>query len=351
MFKRFLFLIISTTIIVALYGCCSSSKDGFFVNPQSDEIITSREVVIDELGRLPTVTFPSGTKIEGLEENTLAPGIVVTIVEQQITSKNTAYFSNNSDSIGVCFYKITAEQNPSSPLEPKTYVTTTEKPIKISFSKTNSSQGITFAAIKESDSDPWRLFNFAGSDVLDSITGISVSNNIPRENSFNIFRFGSQFALLNYEGNSGNRLPETIVTGLNASSTASILVKDGKYKEDLELKGILKGVKLDSIKPTDLMARITYRNNISEEAKIRVNGVNVNQTNKADKTVPGYSYSHSFLVDSVNDSNLMSNEGEYSFTINLNGIETEYFPSSFLIEFYNKVDSEKILPYNYTEFY
>ena len=321
-----------------------------FVNPQSDEIITSREVTIDELGRLPTVTFPSGTKIEGLEENTLAPGIVVTIVEQQKLPKNADYFGYYSGD-GVYIYKITAVQNPSSSLESKTYVTTTEKPIKVTIPNTNSSQGITFAVTKESDSDPWRFSNPTGSEILDSILGISVSDNNPRENSFNIFRFGTQFALLNYEGNGSNKLPETIVTCLSASSTASILVKDGKYIEDLDLNGILKGIKLDFIKPTDLMARITYRNNILEEAKIKVNGINVSQTNKADKTVPGYSYSHSFLVDSVNDSNLMGNEGEYSFTINLSGIETEYFPSSFLIEFYNKVDSEKIMPYNYTEFY
>lgn len=76
-----------------------------------------------------------------------------------------------------------------------------------------------------------------------------------------------------------------------------------------------------------------------------MNGVNVSQTNNEDKTVPGYSYCHSFVVDFVNDYSLMGNNGEYSFTINLNGVETESFPSSFLIEFYNKVDSEKILPY------
>ena len=349
--KKITIFVLIVSFLVLLYGCCSHSKDGFFVNPQGDEIITSREVTIDELGRLPTVVFPSGTKIEGLEENTLTPGIVVTIVEQQVSSKNVAYFNNNSGATGLCIYKITAVQNPSNALESKAYVTTTEKPINVTFPNTTSSNGITLAGVKEGDTSPWRLFNFSESELLDGITGISVSDNISNKNSFNIFRFGTQFALLNYEGNSGNKLPETIVTRFNASSTASILVKDGKYKEDLELRGILKGVKLDSIKPTDLMARITYRNNIPEEAKIRVNGVNVSQTKKADKTVPGYSYSHSFLVDSVNDSNLMSNEGEYSFTINLSEIETDSFPSCFLIEFYNKVDSEKILPYNYTEFY
>ena len=346
-------LIFSLVGLLALfvYGCCSSSKDGFFVSPQNDTIVLSREVIIDELGRLPTVTFPSGAKIEGLEENTLTPGIVVTIVEQKTTSQNIAYFSNNSYD-GIYLYKITAYQRSSNISGGKTSVTTTEKPLKVTLPKTLNFQGITLAGIKESDTDPWRLFTFSDSNkVLPNDAGLTDAGTNTAENTFNLFSLGTQFALVPYGGNADNNLPETYVTSLVASSTPSILVKDGKYSEDLTIKGIMKGVNLDSIKPTDLMTRITYRNNKAEETRIKVNGVNVSQANKEDKSVPGYSYCHSFVVDSVNDYSLMGNEGEYSFTINLDGIETESFPSSFLIEFYNKVDSEKILPYNYTEFY
>ena len=76
------------SLIALLYGCCSSKKDNIFVNPNGDTVITSREIIIDENGRLPTVNFPSGAKIEGLEANTLTPGIVVTIVEQKMPAKN-----------------------------------------------------------------------------------------------------------------------------------------------------------------------------------------------------------------------------------------------------------------------
>ena len=350
MFRKFLFLIISATMIVALYGCCSHSKDGFFVNPQGDEIITSREMVIDELGRLPTVTFPSGAKIEGLEENTLTPGIVVTIIERRFTARNTAYFNKNLNA-GVYIYKITAVQNPETPIDSKTYVTTTEKPIKVTLPNANGSQGITLAGIKESDTDPWRLFNYSDTlGILSDIEDLRASKAIT-DNSFNIFRLGIQFALIIYGGNTGNRLPESYVSGLNASSTASIMVKDGKYLEDLAVKGILKGINLESIKPTDLRARITYRNNESDEAPLKLNGAAVTQTNKADKTVPGYTYHHTFVVDRVSDSLLMNTSGEYTFILNLSGVETDFFSDGFLIEFFNKVDSEKILPYNYTEFY
>ena len=349
--KKLTILLLVVCLIVLLYGCCSNSDNGISVNPQSDTVVTSREVIIDELGRLPTVTFPSGAKIEGLEENTLTPGIVVSIVELKTTYKNSAFFNYNSN-LGICFYKITAFQNPSNQLEKRSYVTTIEKPLKITLPMPQNSQAVVLAGIKESDSDPWRLFNFSDSDdILANIAEIRASQTAPKEYSFNLFRLGSQFALVSYEGNSGNNLPDTFVSSLTATSSASIHVKAGKYLEDLSLKGFLKGVKLVSIKPTDIKARITYRNNKIDEAPIKVNGTNVTQTNKADKTVPGYSYHHSFVVDSLSETNIMGTQGEFAFTLNLNGVETDSFSEGFLIEFFNKVDSEKILPYNYTEFY
>ncbi len=58
------FIVLLVIILtLSFYGCCSHSGNSVFVNPQGDEVITQRTVVIDELGRLPTVTFPSGAKI------------------------------------------------------------------------------------------------------------------------------------------------------------------------------------------------------------------------------------------------------------------------------------------------
>ena len=349
--NRIIIFVISLMTLAILYGCCSHSSDAVFVNPQSDEVITSKEIVIDELGRLPTVSFPSGAKIEGLEENTLTPGIIVTIIERKVTAQNASNFTNSSNA-DVYIYKISAVKNPATPIEAKTYVTTTEKPIKVALPFANDSQGITLAGIKESDTDPWRLFNYTdSSEALPVNADERASVTLPKNNSFNIFRLGIQFALVVYEGNTGNRLPESYVSWLNASSTASILVKEGKFIEDLTIIGILKGFNLNSLKPSDLRARITYRNNKADEAPIKVNGINVTQTSRADKTVPGYTYYHSFLVDSLSESNLIGTQGKFTFTLNLSRVETQSFSSGFLIEFFNNVDSEKILPYNYTEFY
>ena len=94
-------LILTLAVILALcvYGCCSHSNSGFYVNSMKDAVITERTAVIDDLGRLPTVTFPSGARIVGAEEQTLQPGIKVYITEQGISSRNTAYFNESGQYI------------------------------------------------------------------------------------------------------------------------------------------------------------------------------------------------------------------------------------------------------------
>ena len=345
-------LILLLTIMLALfvYGCCSHSKGSFSINPSGATVVTERIVVIDELGRLPTVTFPSGSRIVGAEENTLQPGIKVCVIEQSFLSQNSGYFSENSPN--TYLYKITAFQEPSNSLDSKAYVTTIEKPFTVTFPQ-NVEAGICYVGIRESETDPWRFCKVGDkNEIQTNVTDVRPSTDTAiKECSFNLHRLSTSFCLVVYNSNTGNKLPGTVVDSLTASSTASVSLKDGKYLEDLSLKGLLKGINLDSINPIDLRARITYRNNKAEEAPIKVNGVTPHQTNEADKTVPGYTYYHTFVVDSLSDNNYMGTGGEYSFTLNTSGVETDSFPSGFLIEFYNKVNSEKILPYNYTEFY
>ncbi|MBQ2592211.1 MAG: InlB B-repeat-containing protein, partial [Candidatus Riflebacteria bacterium] len=306
----------------------------------------------DKQGRVPAIILPSGVKIEASEDNTLASDIVVTVIEKKITRNyNNAVFDDHSNTSEL-LYEISAFRNPSSSLENKTYVSTLEKPFKITIPNAMVSEGVTFMGIKESETDPWRYFNILDSDeVLANISGLRASGASKTEYTFNIFKLGVQLVLVNFNGNSDNKLPETFVSSLIASSTASIHVKDGKYIESIPIKGIMKGVKLDSIKPIDLRARITYRSDSEDEAPIKVNDVKVTQGRNEDKTVPGYSYRYSFDVENVVSSSLMSTNGEFEFTLNLEGVETKSFPSGFLIEFYNKIDGANILPYIYAEFY
>ena len=350
--KKITILILVLGFIVLLYGCGSGSGSGVFVNPQKDAVINQRNVVIDSRGRLPTVTFPSGATFSGADENTLQPGIKVTLTEQEMTTQNFGYFSDSVHS-KVFEYTITAYKEASNSAGTKTYVTTIEKPISVTL-PSNRETGLCYLGIKENDSDLWRFCRIGAQNTDNIVISRASTDFAPKECTFNLYRLGVSFCLVIYNGNNGNDgndLPDTVVDSLSASSTVSIKVKDGKYSEDLQIKGVLKGSKLASIKPSDFRARVTYRSNFLNEAPIKVNDSNVIQTTKADKTVPGYSYYHTFLVDNITDFSLVSANGDFNFTLNLKGVDTKIFPSGFLLEFFNKIDSDYILPYSYTEFY
>ncbi|MBQ2593597.1 MAG: InlB B-repeat-containing protein [Candidatus Riflebacteria bacterium] len=347
--KKITILVMVISFIAILYGCHSSG--GHLASQFENKTITSREAVINDQGKLSAmITFPSGTKIEVLEENTLTPGIKVVATEEIQTSstKYSGYFSDYSPES--CYiYSITAFYSSSGG---KTYVNSIEKPFRITLSKQQNKNGALFIAFKESDSDPWRFFNFTeDSKVLADMAGIRFAGVDTQEYSFDIFRLGSKFAILTLGGKENGKLPETIVTSLIASQTASIGIKGGRYCEDLRFKGVMEGKNLDSLKPIDLRARITYRNNSLNEAPIKVNDSILTQHNKTDKSIPGNAYYHSFVVDTISSYSLNNANGEYSFVLNLDGIDIQNFPTGFLIEFYNKIDSEKILPYYYAEFY
>ena len=345
--------ILSLVVLLALfvYGCGSHSDKAVYVSPLGDMAVTQRTIVIDDHGRLPAVTFPSGTSVVGAEENTLQPGIKVVLTEQEMSRQNLGYFSDLS-SANIYRYKITAFQESSNSAGSKTYVTTIEKPFTVTL-PANSKTGLCYLGIRESDTDPWRFFRVgAENENFENIVLNRAATDVaPKECTFNLHRLGTSFCLVTYNGKNAKELPETVVDSLIASSAVSVQTKDGKFLTDLQIKGVLKGLKLGNIKPGDFRTRITYRNTMSSEAPIKVNGASVIQTNKADKTVPGYSYYHTFVVDNVTGYSLISTDGDFDFTLNLNGVETKNIPSGFLLEFYNIIDTDVVLPYSYTEFY
>ena len=346
-YLSFLFLI---AIVFFIYGCCSNSGGGgvsAIVQGDASDVV-SKTVCIDDEGRLPTITFPSGAIIEAAEKNTLVPGVYVTVTEQKLSSTHETFFKDFTDSNHDFYaYKIVAALDSSNK---KTYATTVEKPFTITLPNTQSETGLCYIGIRNSETDPWRFCRVDdGSSVVSTLRASSGAP-APKQCTFKLHRLGLSFALVVYNGNPTKNLPETAVDSLVASSAYNILVKNGKYLEDLEIKGILKGVKVNSLNPSDFIARITYRNNNSHPSSIKVNGDNVVQTTNEDKTVPNYSYSHSFEVTTVSDSLLMNTEGEFVINLNLNNVDASSFASGFLIEFYNKIDSDKILPYVYTDY-
>ena len=346
--KKLAILVLVASFVALLYGCGSHSggNSGININSQGDIVSSQRTVVIDDLGRLPTLAFSSGTSISGAEENTLRPGIKVIITEQGVNPKDFSYFNNGVNS-QIYVYRITAFQESSTSAGSKTYVTTIEKPFTVTI-PTNSETGICYLGIRENDSDPWRFMRVgAENEILANNVLLRASSNIaPKECTFKLYRLGISFCLVVYKGSS---FPEIVVDSITASATASIPVEDGKYQKDLLIQGEVKGQNIGNIKPGDIRTRITYRSNVLEEAPIKVNGTSVKQTNIEDKTVPGYTYNHSFLVDNLISSSIGAN-GDFNFTLNLNGIETKSFPTGFFFFFFNKANSTNVLPFNYSYF-
>ena len=350
--KKYLFCILffSIFIVIFLYGCCTSKNDVFVSLSQESEPVY-REVVIDEKGRMPRVSFPTGTIMEAPEEMTLQPGIKVVLSEQKFLIGNSSVFSDSSNAV-IYEYKVNAVMKSTDPLVSDTIVTTVEKPFSVFIPNDNNLNGMSFVGVKEDNTSPWRYFQIPTENNMSfNDKNIRNAKKTPlSEYKFYQYRFGSKFVLSTYNNKDFTKLPETIVSSLTASAPASILVKDGKYLEDLEIKGLLIGSGLDSFKPSDFYARITYRNNREDVADIKVNGVKCKQITAVDKTVPGKSYVHSFTLSNITEASLMSGEGNFSFKLGLKDIDTELFSSGFLIEFYNKIESKNIYPYIYTEF-
>ena len=127
---------------------------------------------------------------------------------------------------------------PSSLAESKTYVTTVEKPLKVTL-PTNNETGLCYLGIKESETDPWRFARVVGENenLSNRAAVASASNIVSKLYTFNIYRFGSSFGLFSYNSNNGKLFPETVVDSLTASlphlywrKTASIL-KTYRLKE------------------------------------------------------------------------------------------------------------------------
>ena len=355
--KKYLFVILFCSIILALfvYGCCSKGGGGsaVFVNTAGGSEITYREIFIDEKGRLPTVSFPSGAKIKAEEEMTLQPGIKVILAEQKLLPDDSNSFTESSNS-SIYIYKITAIMKSDNPLVSDTLVTTLEKPFTITIPNNKNITGQTYVGVSEDETSPWRFFLVSDSNNdTGNVASLRTTEDLSQiEYRFKQYRLGTRFTIRTYNNqtNKLERIPETVVNNLIASAPSCILVKNDKYIQDLNIKGLMKGLKLDSFKPSNFIARITYRNNTENVAKIKANGTICQQTTEGDKTVPGKSFVHSFIVSNITDASLMTGEGEFNFTINLKGIETELFPTDFLVELYNKIEGENIFPYIYTEY-
>ena len=110
--KKYLSIItVIILIMIFIYGCCNrKGSDGLnslgYV-PSSTMEILCREAVVNDDGRMPPITFPSGAKIETDNDATMRSGVVVTVMEEKHTNTGEEKIGLPSDYIYV--YTVKAE--------------------------------------------------------------------------------------------------------------------------------------------------------------------------------------------------------------------------------------------------
>ena len=330
MVKKLIFLIISATILVALYGCHAGGSAPF-INVQSESDILSFEREVDENGRFADITFPSGAVIKCTQDGTLKKGTKITATEQKNSNGTPSYI-----------YNITGKLFTDDALNTAVSVNTLEKPISVTLPN-NSTTGTCYIGTRASESDPWR-YSLA-TDGLADIRFARLQASTPSQCNFNLYRLGISFALFVLNNQSKE---ETEVDSVEITPTEKVEYKDGKYVADLNIKVKISGEKLDGIKTDNLKARIIYRSDSLNPEQLKANGSIVNQTNSDDKAVSG-TYEHSFEISNLKIESQMSGEAVVSFVLNLAGVNLQAFPTTFWVEFYSDGKAENTLPFTYTQ--
>ena len=338
MVKKLIFLIISATILVALYGC-HAGGNAPKINAFDTQIVERNATVAN--GRFADITFPSGATIKCTADGTFQDGVKITADEEKIIVE---YDYSTQAPVYYYLYKIYAVSPSSNALDGDVAVSTIEQPISISLPNDVSDSGNAFIGLRASEDEPWR-YSLIEDSANANISTLRLAKRAGRTCTFNLFRLGSEFRLFVFDSFKDD---EAVVTSVTTFTRNKITVEDGKYAEDLNLKVKVTGEKLDQLNTNNIIARITYRSIYLAPIELKANGSIVKQTDSSDKGVSG-GFAHSFEVTNMKVESQMSGEALLSLVLNLNDIKLSDFPTRFLIEFYSKNDIEKTLPFAYTE--
>ena len=349
------FMIIVTVILVAvfIYGCCNKKgSDGLnsaTYIPSANLEVLQREVVVDDDGRMPSVTFPSGTKIETSNDGTMRSGVVVTVIEEKRPNTGDERIGLPSDYIYV--YSVKAVYKSDNPLVEDVQVTTLEKPFTLTIPNPVSDTGLCYVAVKTSENEPWRFSRVTDQivKIANTVPSRAVDQAAPKECRFELYRAGVQIALAVIKPDVSK--PETAIDGVVATSTSAVLMNwKGEYSDDLEIKTTLKGENMESFDDSDLVVRLTYRSGNEIPDRVKVNGKFAKQSNFSDSGIEDGRYSHSFDITNLVNVSKMFSEAGYSFTVNIKGMSEEDFPKSFLLEFFSRKESGLQQPLVYSQY-
>ena len=337
MFKRWIFMLISATILVALYGC-HAGGDAPFINRNEEVTLVSRVAEVKADGTFPEITMPSGATVKCDELQTLKPGTTVTMVEQKMAVENN---SNEGTPSYVYIYTLTASLKSENPLESAVSVNTVEKPITITIPNTLNDSGTYYIGIRDNENSPWR-YTLATDGISANFRAMRLATR-PTIVRHKFYQFGIDLRLFVIKDE--DKKDKANLETVTLSQEKEVEIKDGKYNGNLSVKLNIEGDNLNGIKAEDLIAKIIYRSNKEQGADI---GFATNKTNSNDKAVTG-TYEHSFEISNIKIEKTVGNTAELSFDLNLDGISQEDFPTDFIVNFYSKGENKDTLPFYYTQ--
>ena len=352
--KLLIVLLIAILISFIFWGCRSGSHQPYMANVNSVEI-TPKEATVNSKGKFPKITFPSsGVTFELKEENSVQPGVIVTVIEEKTYESSYRLFDSPSDSY---IYSIKAHLNVEDPvthLISEIPVCSLEKPFTVIIPNKFKEKGTCYIGIRENENDIWRFSRVI--DTAQTIANfVSIRANddtTPKSVTFELYRAGIQLGLFIIDREDKDNVDKSFIDYALATPTATIITKTNIYDEDLKLELTFKGINLDRLKNTDLTARITYRTESEIPVTIKANNKTYkasNQKTTDDKAVTGNKYAHSFDVDITDFDSLMSSQSDANMILNIKGLNANDFPSNILIEFFSK-DKYESLPFIFYQY-
>ena len=205
MLKKCLFLIISATILVALFGC-HAGGNAPFLNLPEDEQVVILNATVGENGKFPDVTFPSGTSIKCSEGVNLQEGTELTFEERKTTLNG----------VSTLLYTMNAS------LDSVNITNSIEHPLNVTILN-NSDSGTAYVGLRNNQNDTWR-YSLA-TDGNTNIRYARLQAIPPRRCVFDLFKLGVQFALFVFQENKD----DTKVDSVGVAVDEPVSVKDGKY--------------------------------------------------------------------------------------------------------------------------
>ena len=356
MTRKYLLLLTIVAFVGLLFGCHTGGHAPFANPGKNGEPAQTLTATVNANGQLPAeIVFPSGATFNTAENNTMQEGVVVNITETKTSSLGV---NPMGEPAYIYVYTISANIITQDALgnDVSTPVSSLEKPISITLPTNHlGTTGIAYVGIRASESEPWR-FSKVSEDgtVTISIRNLRASSTEKLSSSykFGLFKMGIQLALFVYNKPVEETSSDISADSLNVTCTEKILYDDSdKYTDDLDVALKIKGINLDRLRASDFAIKVIYRSENKTPESIKADGqtCGISTEEKADAAVSGKSYFvHTLTVPALNEGSLMSGEADLKFTLNLKGIATADFPTSFLVEISNKGNIENLIPFSYS---